>query len=176
MPVTVAMTGVPDTAWQARADGPVEAAFDAVVDLEPDTDVILVLTWALGRDPDSAMRRALTLRRPPPGRPTGAAVSRRDRWPALPRSVPASVRPLVRRGLAYARACCTLPTATGTAVVTDHRILPLSWTRDAYYAVAALVAADATEANELLLAHLHWLFAAERLDGAWGGRTYRTGA
>lgn len=69
---------------------------------------------------------------------------------------------------AYARACCTLPTTSGTGVVTDHRILPLAWTRDADYAVAALAAAGDPEADELRLAHLRWLYAAERRDGAWG--------
>lgn len=168
VPVAVAITGVPDATWQARADGPVDASFDAVVELHPDTDVTVVLTWALGLDLESAIRRARALRRLPRGRATDGVVSRRDRWPALPRSVPVSVRPLVRRGLAYARECCTLPAAAGTAVITDHRILPLTWTRDAYYAVAALAAAGTTDAGNLLLGHLHWLFAVERRDDAWG--------
>lgn len=168
VPVCVAVTGVPDVAWEQEGDGPVEAAFDAILELEPDAEVTVLLTWALGEDPHAAAERAWALRRLPHDQPGGGPTIRRDRWPSLRRTVPTSVRPLVRRGLAYARACCTLPTRNGTGVITDHRILPLAWTRDAYYAVTALAAAGDPEADDLLLAHLRWLFAAERRDGAWG--------
>jgi hypothetical protein len=168
VPVCVAVTGVPDVAWEQEGDGPVEAAFDATVELEPDAEVTVLLTWALGEDPRTATERARALRRPPRGPPGSGTAVRRDRWPSLRRTVPMSVQPLVRRGLAYARACCTLPTTNGTSVIADHRILPLAWTRDAYYAVAALAAAEDPDAGELLLTHLRWLYAAERRDGAWG--------
>lgn len=174
VPVCVAVTGVPDVAWEREGDGLMAAALDGVVELEPDVEVTVLLTWAIGEDPQAATKRAWALRRLPNGR-AGSGRMGNDRWPSLRRTVPASVRPLVRRGLAYARSCCTLPTTNGTGVITDHRILPLAWTRDAYYAVAALVAADDPEADDLLLAHLRWLFAAERRDGAWGRAYLPTG-
>ena len=41
---------------------------------------------------------------------------------------------------AYALGCCALDVAEDqTCVVTDHRLLPLSWTRDAYFVVLPLL-------------------------------------
>ncbi|MBA2317495.1 MAG: glycoside hydrolase family 125 protein [Euzebyales bacterium] len=82
-------------------------------------------------------------------------------------------RDLVRRGVAYLLGCCLVPAGEATCVLTDHRILPLSWTRDAYWCVRALLASPDAGVLDLAAAHVRWLFeTAERPGGTWA-RAYR---
>jgi uncharacterized protein len=77
--------------------------------------------------------------------------------------------PLTARALAYARGCTALRTGPDERVIlTDHRLLPLSWTRDAYYQ-AMLLLASGTDADLAIVAdHLRWLWRrCERPDGSW---------
>ena len=64
-------------------------------------------------------------------------------------------------------------------ILTDHRLLPLSWTRDAYYQ-AALLLADADEqhgAADVVERHLMWLWRSGRdHDGVWRRSHLSTGA
>jgi hypothetical protein len=95
----------------------------------------------------------------------------------------------IRQNLAYILGCCAVPLENGSVcMITDHQLLPLAWTRDAYYAIQALLAlrkqAKAstvpeasdliTELDHLIKQHLIWLFeVAERPQGYWG-RAYLT--
>jgi uncharacterized protein len=109
-------------------------------------------------DPDAALERALARWR---ARFTG--------WP------PQGFGPLdrvARRGVGYVLACCAIPVGGATCLVTDHRILPLAWTRDGYFAARALLAwSRATGIPEpagLVRRHLAWLFeVADRPEGWW---------
>jgi hypothetical protein len=89
-----------------------------------------------------------------------------------PRSAPrtpAAPDRLTARALAYVRGCTTLRVAADERVIlTDHRLLPLSWTRDAYYQALLLLAAR-TDADLAAVAdHLRWLWRrCERQDGTW---------
>jgi hypothetical protein len=76
---------------------------------------------------------------------------------------------LTARALTYVRGCTALWTGPGERVIlTDHRILPLSWTRDAYWQALALLAADGPGDRERVADHLRWLFRrCERPDGRW---------
>jgi hypothetical protein len=70
------------------------------------------------------------------------------------------------RALVYARICAMRAEPGTVCILADHRILPLSWNRDAYY-VAALLRERGD--HETVRAHLRWLFTvAERRDGLWG--------
>lgn len=77
--------------------------------------------------------------------------------------------PLVARALAYVRGCTALRTGPDERVIlTDHRLLPLSWTRDAYYQALLLLAADGPGDRERVADHLRWLWRrCERPDGRW---------
>jgi hypothetical protein len=75
------------------------------------------------------------------------------------------------RALAYCLDCAACRLDDGTvAILADHEILPLVWTRDAYYvarALALLRPADAS-ARATVAAFVRWLFErAERVDGWW---------
>ena len=76
---------------------------------------------------------------------------------------------LTDRALAYIRGCTALRLAVDERVIlTDHRILPLSWTRDAYWQALALLAADGHGDRERVADHLRWLWRrCERPDGRW---------
>lgn len=76
---------------------------------------------------------------------------------------------LTDRALAYIRGCTALRVAVDErAILTDHRILPLSWTRDAYWQALALLAADMPGDRERVADHLRWLWRrCERPDGRW---------
>ena len=76
---------------------------------------------------------------------------------------------LSARALAYVRGCTALRFDDDErAILTDHRILPLSWTRDAYWQSLALLAADSRGDRERVADHLRWLWRrCERPDGRW---------
>jgi hypothetical protein len=81
--------------------------------------------------------------------------------PVVPGACPALSR-ITLGALRYVRGCTA--TAAG-AILTDHRLLPLSWTRDAYYQARLLLAAGATTT---VADHLRWLFSRARdPDGRW---------
>lgn len=78
---------------------------------------------------------------------------------------------------AYALGCCALDiTEDETCVVTDHRLLPLSWTRDAYFIVLPLLlhGRPGSVEEDVLRRHLNWLFGPARADGPWM-RSHLTG-
>src|SRR5438094_8088045 len=77
----------------------------------------------------------------------------------------------IRRGVAYALDCAASRTSENVvAIITDHEILPLVWTRDAYYICRALLSAGPRNARARAAVDgcIAWLFdVAERPDGAW---------
>lgn len=77
---------------------------------------------------------------------------------------------MVRRGLAYIQ-MLAMPVRDGVCLLTDHMLLPLSWNRDAYYMVRALLQWNREQADTVRR-HLLWMFEiAERVNGLWG-RSY----
>jgi hypothetical protein len=82
----------------------------------------------------------------------------RRRLAALPERLSPAVRPLVTRALVYAMDCCVTPSGRGSCIITDHRILPLSWTRDGYYIARMLAVALPGVGRRLVRRHLRWMF------------------
>ena len=128
---------------------------------------------------------ACTFDTPPAERPSGATehdsdhltTKRPARDELRPLRVPARlVKPLGRmnrRAATYTRGCTALQVSgTERCILTDHRILPLSWTRDAYWQARLLLATwtrgGHDEDEQLVADHLRWLFLrCERPDGRW---------
>ena len=86
----------------------------------------------------------------------------------------------IARALAYCLDCAVCRLDDGTvAILADHEILPLVWTRDAYYVAHALALvrpADAA-ARTTVAAFVRWLFErAERIDGWWPRASLASGA
>lgn len=126
---------------------------------------------------------------PDPGRQGLIAVVRcrgdlAVRQPRLPEAasgleaaIPPAMRPIVARALAYVRGCTALATSPDERVIlTDHRLLPLSWTRDAYFQALLLVARDGQDDRRRVADHLRWLWRrCERPDGRWARSHYADG-
>jgi uncharacterized protein len=130
-----------------------------------------LVALGLGPDPGRALAAARRLALLDPDAALGRAGSRwRARWAGWPRLGP--LDEVARRGVAYVLGCCAVPVGSATCLVTDHRILPLAWTRDSWFAARALLAwARATgnpEPARLVRQHLAWLFeVADRPEGWW---------
>ncbi|MDP8905544.1 MAG: glycoside hydrolase family 125 protein [Chloroflexota bacterium] len=91
------------------------------------------------------------------------------------------LRRVAAHGLDYVRECTALRVTPGrVAIIADHRILPLSWTRDAYYQALLLLAAGETAggaAGRALVAdHLRWLWlSCERPNAGWARSHHANG-
>ncbi|HKZ90598.1 MAG TPA: glycoside hydrolase family 125 protein, partial [Candidatus Limnocylindrales bacterium] len=89
---------------------------------------------------------------------------------------PRLVKPLGKmnqRAASYARNCTALQVAPGEcSILADHRILPLSRTRDAYWQACLLLATWSRGGHDddarIVADHLRWLYLrCERPDGRW---------
>jgi hypothetical protein len=78
-----------------------------------------------------------------------------------------------QRAASYARSCTALQvSASERCILADHRILPLSWTRDAYWQARLLLSTWARGGHDedvrMVADHLRWLYLrCERPDGRW---------
>jgi uncharacterized protein len=127
------------------------------------------LTWQTGAEGNfaelawppagDAIEIVLEVRLVVPGAPRGTVAR-----PATP-----EMDALTARAIAYVRGCTALRTGPDErAILTDHRILPLSWTRDAYWQALLLLATDADADRQRVADHLRWLWRrCERPDGRW---------
>ncbi|MGD8486285.1 MAG: glycoside hydrolase family 125 protein, partial [Chloroflexota bacterium] len=117
-------------------------------------------------------------------RPPESSDDEPREW-SRPLRVPARlVKPLGRmnqRAASYVRACTALAVGgVERAILTDHRILPLSWTRDAYWQARLLLTTWArgghNEDEQYVADHLRWLFLrCERPDARWVRSHYADG-
>ena len=82
------------------------------------------------------------------------------------------------RALTYVRSCTALAFRPDErAILTDHRILPLSWTRDAYYQALLLLAIGRPADRDIVADHLRWLWRrCERPGGSWMRSHHGNGA
>ena len=76
----------------------------------------------------------------------------------------------VRRAMAYALDCASCDVGGAVALLADHELLPLVWTRDAYYVARMLLAVAPSDdcVRATVDGFLRWCFErAERPDGWW---------
>lgn len=107
--------------------------------------------WA----PTKSRTAGLRVSRPRPvpfGRTVAASVpaSQADAWLRI-----------ARRAWSYTVGCTALQVSSDeVCIVTDHRVLPLSWSRDAYYQALLLLALDTPDGlgRRLVASHLRWLW------------------
>jgi hypothetical protein len=160
---TVAVAGLPDSDKTTAevTDGPVTVN----VDLESHTT--LFLTYGLAPDEHRAVSTARQLQRY--ANPEAFDLLLKDmladwqkRWQGVPHD------PILRRALVYGQMMAVPVTDDATCILTDHMLLPLSWNRDAYFVIDALVKWERRHV-ETMRRHLKWMFdIAERPDGEWG--------
>jgi len=140
--------------WRADGDGMLEPQLGGMLRLEAGDTQQYTLIFALAPADDAAH----------------AAAERAAAW-VLPDDRAGSRFSMLdlvrRRAHAYALDCCAVEVGDSTCLLTDHRILPLSWTRDAYYTLLGLALGE--NMVELRRRHLRWLWeVAERPRGYWG--------
>jgi hypothetical protein len=151
MPTAVATIAWPEDAEEVHID--IACTFDSPAPVEPD--------WHM-----SARSPAPT--QPPPG------GTRDEPRPLLvPPRLVKPLRQMNRRAASYVRTCTALQvSATERCLLADHRILPLSWTRDAYWQARLLLSTWARGGHDddarIVADHLRWLFLrCDRPGGRW---------
>jgi len=129
----------------------------------------LILAIALGRDLQATLAEARAISKDGARLAADEMRARRTLWTGL--GLDSEPGYEVRRGVAYALDCAASRISENVvAIITDHEILPLVWTRDAYYTCRALLSAAPreTRARAAVDGFITWLFeVAERPDGAW---------
>jgi hypothetical protein len=100
--------------------------------------------------------------------PSARSVTRPPRL-AAPLDLAERVQFITERAVDYALSCAAVRTGPGeVCLVADHRLLPLSWTRDAYWSALLLLAHGSPAGLAAVEAHLRWLWTrCERTDGRW---------
>lgn len=143
-------------------------------------------TWAIEGDgaslevasPDLTLRCSVAPTRDPPPLSEPHAVNPQGVVePQGAADLSIDLQRIVRRALAYVRSCTALELVAGErAIITDHRLLPLSWTRDAYFQALLLLGTGEPEDVSRVADHLRWLWTrCERPDGHWVRSHYPDG-
>lgn len=105
-----------------------------------------------------------------------------DRSLVIPARLWEPARRISQRATDYVRECCALVVnGSERCILTDHRILPLSWTRDAFWQARLLLATWSIGVDpddvRIVADHLRWLFVrCQRPDGRWVRSHYVDGA
>ena len=164
MPTAVAWIGWPEGAEEVHLD--IACTFDRPAPTSPSWFGSSRLSPpANGRSSPAAGQRSGSS-------PQGGA--REEQRPLL--VPPRLVKPLGQmnqRAASYARSCTALQvSAVERCIVADHRILPLSWTRDAYWQARLLLSTWSRGGHDedarIVADHLRWLYLrCERPAGRW---------
>jgi hypothetical protein len=173
MPTAVAWLDWPEDADEVHLD--IACSFDREVPTAPDW-LASPVPHATAEGPASGDARGAN-GRARPGSDARAAADPRSVAESRPLRVPArlvrSIGQLDHRAATYVRACTALQVAPGErSLLADHRILPLSWTRDGWWQARLLLATWARGGHDedaaIVADHLRWLFLrCERPDGRW---------
>lgn len=126
------------------------------------------LVIALGLDSMASMTQAHELARDAETLAEENLTERRRLWTGLELHE-ATAHP-ARRGVSYAIDCAASRTGEAIAMLADHEILPLVWTRDAYYVCRALLAVGPHDPriSAVVDGFIRWSFdGAESVDGWW---------
>ena len=152
------------------ADGALEIACGIVtpasLTLGPNAEAICVVALAFGATADDALVEASSIAGRAHALLAETAEARSALWTGADLSAPR--RAPHRRAVAYSLDCASSTVDDAVAVLADHAILPLVWTRDAYYVCRALLSIAPQRGADVTARFLRWCFEiAERPDGWW---------
>lgn len=152
------------------------------LDIAVGAEARVALAIALSATREVAMNEAIALAREGEALVATAIRERRKLWAGC--DLGSELQRPIRRGTAYALDCAASRLAgrsggawtdrgfkPGTvAMLADHQILPLVWTRDAYYVCRALLSLGPDEAAvaEVVEGFVDWIFLVA--EGPWWGR------
>ena len=151
------------------------AATYAEIGAGSETTAILVVS--IGLEPMATMTEAHELARDAEKLVEGHLTERRRLWTGL--DLAGQPAHPVRRGVSYSIDCAASQTRDAVAILADHQILPLVWTRDAYYVCRALLAAGPRDPRLMAIVDgfIRWSFeAAETVEGWWPRASLASGA
>jgi uncharacterized protein len=138
------------------------------LEIKAGTAATVVFAIALGRQRSTTMAEARDLARRAEALLDRELSERRRLWAGL--DLDGDAAHPVRRGVAYAIECAASRSSDTIAILADHEILPLVWTRDAYYVCRALLAVGPqdTRTASVVEGFIRWTFEiAERVEGWW---------
>jgi len=151
-----------------RALGAAAAIAATYAEVSAGSEATAILVVAIGLEPIAAMTEAHELARDAEKLVEHDLMERRKLWTGLGLGGP-TARP-VRRSVSYGIDCTASRTGDAVAVLADHQILPLVWTRDAYYVCRALLAVGPRDPRMIAVVEgfIRWMFeGAETVDGWW---------
>jgi len=151
-----------------RALGAAATVAATYAEIGAGSETAAILVVSLGLDPMATMTEAHELARDAEKLVDQHLNERGKLWTGLGLAEVAA-RP-ARRGVSYAIDCASSRTGDAIAVLADHEILPLVWTRDAYYVCRALLAVGPRDPRiaPLVEGFIRWTFeTAETIDGWW---------
>jgi len=141
------------------------------------SEAAAILVVSIGLEPMATMTEAHELARDAETLVEQHLNERRKLWTGLDLAGP-TAQP-ARRGVSYAIDCAASRTGDAVAILADHEILPLVWTRDAYYVCRALLAIGPREPRiaAFVDGFIRWSFdVAETVDGWWPRASLASGA
>jgi hypothetical protein len=136
-----------------------------------------ILVVALGLDAVATLTEAHELARDAETLVEQHLSERRKLWTGL--DLDGQTAQPTRRGVSYAIDCAASRSGDATAILADHEILPLVWTRDAYYVCRTLLAVGPRDPRIVTFVDgfIRWSFeAAETIDGWWPRASLASGA
>ena len=160
-----------------RALGAAATVAASYAEIGARTEATAILVIALGVDGVATMTEAHELARDAEKLAKSQLGDRRKLWSGLDLDGPTTVS--LRRGIAYAIDCAASRTGDTIAILADHQILPLVWTRDAYYVCRALLAVGPRDPRitTFVEGFIRWCFeAAETVEGWWPRASLASGA
>jgi len=162
-----------DVLWidDRALEGAVAFALPGPVQIDAGGSALLVVAVAIGTQLADVVAESRALARDATVLASAEVRSRASFWRGVGLEGDGERKHLIRRGIAYALDCAQSRVSDrAVAIITDHEILPLVWTRDAYYICRALLALGPNEPRAILAVEqfIVWLFEiAERREGAW---------
>ena len=158
-----------------RALGAAATVAATYAEIGAGTETAAILVVSLGLDPVATMTEAHELARDAETLVAKQRTERRKLWTGL------DLAPLHpgRRGVVYAMDCAASRIGDVVPMLADHEILPLVWTRDAYYVCRALLAVGPRDPGiaPLVEGFIRWSFdAAETVEGWWPRASLASGA
>jgi hypothetical protein len=160
-----------------RALGAAATIAATYAEIKAGSEIAAIMVIALGLDAMATMNEAHELARDAETLVEEHLSERRALWTGLGLAGP-STRP-VGRAVSYAIDCAALRTGEAIAILADHEILPLVWTRDAYYVCRALLGVGPRDPRiaALVGGFIRWTFeSAETIDGWWPRASLASGA
>lgn len=171
--IAAVVLGLPtSSAWQQEGEGPLLLDMAGELTIAPGESETLTFIFALAQTLEEARSIAALLAE------MGAEESlnqtleaKQTRWNVLDAQLSEPVRAtnLIHRTQTFILDCCALPIDDKICLLTDHQILPLSWTRDSYFLIQSFSPLIHKDLPDFMRRHLLWLFeCAERPEGHWG--------